>query len=76
MVGVASVFGKSVFEAYLRIWYRNVKDPDILEHIFLLQGQREPVKLRKMVLQNPRYTSTQSVRLTIMLQVQEWAVNA
>ena len=76
MVGVASFFGKSVFEAYLRIWYRNVKDPDILEHIFLLQGQREPVKLRKMVLQNPRYTSTQSVRLTIMLQVQEWAVNA
>ena len=76
MVGVASVFGKSVFEAYLRIWYRNVKDPDILEHIFLLQGQREPVKLRKMVLQNPRYTSTQSVRLTIMLQLQEWAVNA
>ena len=76
MVGVASVFGKSVFEAYLRIWYRNVKDPDILEHIFLPQGQREPVKLRKMVLQNPRYTSTQSVRLTIMLQLQEWAVNA
>ena len=52
MVGVASVFGKSVFEAYLRRWYRNVKDPDILEHIFLPQGRREPVKLRKLVLQN------------------------